>query len=71
MIVGYDKQQIEMIIDDLKFTVKSSKEVATHYKEALQEHPEQVQWNKVIGRAEGRAALAEEIINKLNELIQE
>ena len=70
MIVGYDAQQIEMIIADLEFTAKSSKEVATHYEEALQKSPEQVQWNKVIGKAEGRATLAQEIINKLRELIK-
>lgn len=70
MIVGYDAQQIEMIIADLEFTAKSSKEVATHYEEALRKSPEQVQWNKVIGKAEGRATLAQEIINKLRELIK-
>ena len=70
MIVGYDAQQIEMIIADLEFTAKSSKEVAAHYEEALLKSPEQVQWNKVIGKAEGRAILAQEIINKLRELIK-
>lgn len=70
MIIGFDKYKLEEIIDDLKFTVKSSKEVATHYEEALRKNPEQVQWNKVIGKAEGRAVLAQEIINKLRELIK-
>ncbi len=71
MIVGYDKQQIEMIIKDLKFTVESSNSVATHYREALQERPEQLQWRRVIRQAEGRATLAQEIIKKLNKLIQD
>ena len=70
MIIGFDKYKLEEINDDLEFTVKSSTEVATHYEEALQKSPEQVQWNKVIGRAEGRAALAQEIVNKLRELIK-
>lgn len=70
MIIGYDKLQIEEIINDLEFTVKSSKDVATHYEEALRKSPEQVQWNKVIGESEGRARLAQEIINKLRELIE-
>ena len=70
MIVGYDVQRIEEIIDDLEFTVKASENVATHYEEALQKSPEQVQWNKVIGQSKGRAALAQEIINKLRELIE-
>ena len=70
MIVGYDAQQIEEIIDGLEFTVKASKNVATHYEEALRKSPEQVQWNKVIGQSEGRARLAQEIIDKLKELIE-
>ena len=70
MIVGYDARQIEMIIADLEFTAKSSKEVATHYEEALRKSPEQLHWNRVIGRAKGRAELAQEIINKLRELIE-
>jgi signal recognition particle subunit SEC65 len=70
MIVGYDAQRIERIIDDLEFTAKASKDVATHYEEALRKSPEQVQWNRVIGKSKGRAELAQEIINKLRELIQ-
>ena len=70
MIIGFDKDKLEELIDDLEFTVKSSKEVATHYEESLRKSPKQVQWNRVIGKAEGRAALAQEIINKLRELIK-
>lgn len=70
MIVGYDAQQIEMLIADLEFTAKASKEVATYYEEALRKSPEQVQWNRVIGKSKGRAALAQEVINRLRELIK-
>ena len=49
MIVGFDKQEIELLIDDLRCTVKMSKEV---------------------GRAQGRGALAQEVIDKLSKLIE-
>lgn len=70
MIVGFDKQEIELLIDDLRCTVKMSKEVAEHYQKALQEKPEQTQWLRVIGRAQGRGALAQEVIDKLSKLIE-
>lgn len=70
MIVGFDKQEIEQIIDDLKFTVENQKKIAEHYQKALQEKPKQIQWLGVIGRAQGRGALAQEIIDKLSKLIE-
>lgn len=69
MIVGFDRNELELIIDDLRFTAKAQADVAKHYEAALQQHPEQKQWLKVIGSAEGRGRLAEEIIEKLNALI--
>lgn len=71
MIVGYDRQEIELIIEALKSTAKASEEVSKHYKDALKEHPEQKQWLKVIGKAEGRRELAGTIIEKLSKLIQD
>lgn len=70
MIVGYDKQEIELIIDDLRFTVKNQKKIAEHYQKALQDNPKQTQWLGVVGRAKGRSALAQEIIDKLSKLIE-
>jgi hypothetical protein len=71
MIVGNAKIEIERIIDDLKFTVGASSEVAEHYKRSFEEHPNQTQWLKPIGKAIGRAELAQQVIDKLNALIQE
>lgn len=70
MIVGFDKQEIELLIDDLRCTVRASKEVAEHYKKAIQEKPKQTHWLVVIGRAQGRSALAQEVIDKLSKLIE-
>ena len=71
MIVGYDRQEIELIIEGLKSTAKASEEVSKHYQDALKENPEQKQWLKVIGKAEGRRELAGTIIEKLSKLIQD
>lgn len=71
MIVGDSKLEIKSIIDDLKFTVSASKRIAESYQASLQEHPEQTQWLQVIGKAKGRGELAQQIIDKLNKLIQE
>jgi hypothetical protein len=65
------KQEIERIIDELKFTVGASNKVAEHYKCSFKEHPNQTQWLKPIGKAIGRAELAQQIIDKLSALIQE
>jgi hypothetical protein len=71
MIVGYSKTEIERIIDDLRFTVKASKDVAEHYERSLQKRPEQTQWLEVIGQSKGRAKLAQQIADKLQKLIQD
>ena len=71
MIVGFDRNEIELIIDDLKFTAKAQADIAKHYESSLQEHPEQTQWLKVIGSAEGRGRLAQEIVEKLSALIEQ
>ena len=69
MIVGFDKQEIELLIEDLRFTVSSAERIVKHYEAALQRQPEQTQWLKVIGRTKGRADLAQYVINKLSEII--
>lgn len=71
MIVGFDRNELELIIDDLKFTAKAQADVAKHYESSLQQHPEQTQWLKVIGEAEGRGKLAQQIIDKLSKLIEQ
>ena len=71
MIVGFDRNELELIINDLRFTAKSQADIAKHYESSLQQHPEQTQWLKVIGSAEGRGRLAQEIIEKLSALIEQ
>lgn len=64
-----DKIALEELINDLEFTVRASNSNKKYYEDALKKHPNQIQWLKVIGRAEGRIALAEQIIEKLNVLV--
>ena len=63
------KTELESIINDLEFTVKSQRNIKKQYEDSLKKRPEQTQWLKVIGRAEGYIKMGEQVFKKLNEIV--